>query len=104
MLVTADDFIRAESDAVFTGLVAQRGFGNSYHDRELTRIANHTVQLNNITAKKADDGSVSTRFGECDGGTSNCRLIMPGWNYGVRLPRAEAVNGKWKFPEATLIN
>jgi hypothetical protein len=27
---------------------------------------------------------------------------MPGWNYMVRLdrPRAEILNGTWKFPEA----
>jgi hypothetical protein len=27
---------------------------------------------------------------------------MPGWNYTVRLyrPRAEILNGTWKFPEA----
>jgi hypothetical protein len=27
---------------------------------------------------------------------------MPGWNYMVRLyrPRAEVLNGPWKFPEA----
>jgi hypothetical protein len=27
---------------------------------------------------------------------------MPGWNYTVRLfrPRAEILNGVWKFPEA----
>jgi hypothetical protein len=34
--VTADNFIRAESDAVFTGLVAQGGFGKFYHNRKLT--------------------------------------------------------------------
>jgi hypothetical protein len=27
---------------------------------------------------------------------------MPGWNYTVRLyrPRAEILNGEWKFPQA----
>jgi len=32
----------------------------------------------------------------------NCLPIMKGWNYTVRLyrPRAEILNGKWKFPEA----
>jgi hypothetical protein len=30
---------------------------------------------------------------------------MPGWNYTVRLyrPRAEILNGTWKFPEAVLV-
>lgn len=45
--VTADNFIRAESDAVFTGLVAQGGFGKFYHNRELTPIDNHGVQRAN---------------------------------------------------------
>ncbi|MGB6940256.1 MAG: DUF1254 domain-containing protein [Xanthobacteraceae bacterium] len=45
--VTADNFIRAESDAVFTGLVAQGGFGKFYHNRELSPIDNHVVQRAN---------------------------------------------------------
>jgi hypothetical protein len=32
--------------------------------------------------------------------------ITPGWNYTVRLyrPRAEILNGKWKFPEPQAMN
>ena len=45
--VTADNFIRAESDSVFTGLVAQGGFGKFYHNRQLTPIDNHVVQRAN---------------------------------------------------------
>jgi len=58
--------------------------------------------LNNITASKSDDGSVAVQFGGCDGKIANCLPIMPGWNYLVRLyrPRAEIVDGSWKFPEA----
>jgi hypothetical protein len=58
--------------------------------------------LNNITAKKAEDGSVTIQFGGCDGKTPNCLPITPGWNYWVRLyrPRPEIMNGKWVFPEA----
>jgi hypothetical protein len=58
--------------------------------------------LNNITAKKAEDGSVTIRFGGCDGKIPNCLPIMKGWNYMVRLyrPRAEILNGAWIFPEA----
>ncbi|HEX4414172.1 MAG TPA: DUF1214 domain-containing protein [Lacipirellulaceae bacterium] len=58
--------------------------------------------LNNITAKKADDGSVNIQFGGCDGKTPNCLPIMPGWNYIVRLyrPSQEILDGKWTFPEA----
>ena len=58
--------------------------------------------LNNITAKKSDDGSVAIQFGGCDGKIPNCLPIVSGWNYMVRLyrPRAEILSGKWKFPEA----
>ena len=39
----------------------------------------------------------------CDGKIPNCLPITKGWNYMVRLyrPRAEILNGTWKFPEAT---
>ena len=58
--------------------------------------------LNSITAKKGADGTVAVRFGGCDGKVANCLPTMPGWNYMVRLyrPRAEVLNGNWKFPEA----
>ena len=57
--------------------------------------------INNITAKKNADGSITIQFGGCDGKIPNCLPIMKGWNYTVRLyrPRAEILNGKWKFPE-----
>jgi hypothetical protein len=56
--------------------------------------------LNNITAKKDPDGAITIQFGGCDGKIPNCLPIMPGWNYTVRLyrPRAEILDGKWKFP------
>ncbi|WP_342315947.1 DUF1254 domain-containing protein [Lysobacter sp. FW306-1B-D06B] len=62
----------------------------------------NAYSLNNLTAKKADDGSVRIQFGGCDGQVPNCLPITPGWNYLVRLyrPRAEVLNGQWKFPEA----
>jgi hypothetical protein len=58
--------------------------------------------LNNITAMKNADGSVSIQFGGCDGKILNCLPITPGWNYWVRLyrPQAQILNGSWKFPEA----
>jgi hypothetical protein len=58
--------------------------------------------INNLTAKKDPDGSVSVQFGGCDGRTPNCLPIMEGWNYMVRLyrPRPEILNGTWTFPEA----
>ncbi|HEV7325177.1 MAG TPA: DUF1254 domain-containing protein [Bosea sp. (in: a-proteobacteria)] len=61
----------------------------------------NAYSLNNLTAKKGDDGSVAVQFGGCDGKIPNCLPIMKGWNYMVRLyrPRAEIRNGSWKFPE-----
>ena len=58
--------------------------------------------LNNLTAKKSEDGSIAVQFGGCDGKIPNCLPIMQGWNYWVRLyrPRAEILNGTWKFPDA----
>lgn len=41
--------------------------------------------VNNITGKKSDDGTITIQFGGCDGKSSNCLPIMPGWNYTVRL-------------------
>jgi hypothetical protein len=58
--------------------------------------------VNDITANKSADGSVAVQFGGCNGTIANCLPIMAGWNYWVRLyrPRAEILNGTWKFPEA----
>jgi hypothetical protein len=62
--------------------------------------------LNNITAKKNADNSISIQFGGCDGNIPNCLPIMDGWNYTVRLyrPRAEILSGKWTFPEPQAVN
>ena len=66
----------------------------------------NAYSLNNVTAKKDTDGSVTVQFGGCDGKTLNCLPTMPGWNYMVRLfrPRTEVLNGTWKFPEAQPVN
>jgi hypothetical protein len=42
--------------------------------------APNAYALNNITARKGDDGSVSVQFGGCEG-VVNCLPITPGWNY-----------------------
>jgi hypothetical protein len=62
--------------------------------------------LNNVTTKKNANGSVTIQFGGCDGKILNCLPIMKGWNYTVRLyrPRAEILNGTWKFPEPQALN
>jgi hypothetical protein len=58
--------------------------------------------VNSITAKKGPDGSTAIQLGGCDGTIENCLPITPGWNYTVRLfrPRAEILDGRWRFPEA----
>ncbi len=71
------------------------------HFRQNDRNA---YSLNNITAAKDDDGSVTVQFGGCDAGNApNCLPIVPGWNYLVRLyrPRPEVLDGRWSFPEAS---
>jgi hypothetical protein len=61
----------------------------------------NAYSVNNITAKKDADGSVTVQFGGADGKTPNCLPIMAGWNYLVRLyrPRAEILDGTYKVPE-----
>jgi hypothetical protein len=58
--------------------------------------------INNLTATKNDDQSVTVHFGTCDGGVPNCLPIMSGWNYTVRLyrPRPAILHGTWSFPLA----
>jgi hypothetical protein len=62
----------------------------------------NAYSVNNITGRKAADGSITVQFGGCDDNIPNCLPITKGWNYIVRLyrPRAEILSGKWKFPEA----
>lgn len=62
--------------------------------------------VNNLTGRKSTDGSVAVQFGGCDGRIPNCLPTMPGWNYMVRFyrPRAEILEGRWKFPEAQPVN
>jgi len=61
--------------------------------------------LNNIVAKKDADGAVSVQFGGCEGGVPNCLPVPADWNYMVRLylPRAQVLDGRWKFPEAVAV-
>ncbi|MFE3187525.1 DUF1254 domain-containing protein [Nocardia sp. NPDC059240] len=58
--------------------------------------------VNNVTAIRGTDGSVTIQFGGCDGQIPNCLPTMPGWNYMVRLyrPQASILNGEWAFPAA----
>jgi hypothetical protein len=62
----------------------------------------NAYSVNNITANRGADDSVAIQFGGCDGEIPNCRPIMKGWNYTVRLfrPRPEILDSTWRFPEA----
>jgi len=57
--------------------------------------------VNNITAQKNADGTVTVQFGGCDGTIPNCLPITKGWNATVRLyrPEPQILRGTWKFPE-----
>ena len=56
--------------------------------------------VNNLTAARDQDGSVTIHFGGCDDGRPNCLPITDDWSYVVRLyrPRAEILDGTWTFP------
>jgi hypothetical protein len=71
----------------------------------LRKNALNAYSLNSVTAKKTADGTVTVQFGGCEGKIPNCLPVMKGWNYMVRLyrPRAEILNGTWKFPEAAIV-
>lgn len=68
--------------------------------------AANAYTLNNLTAKKSDDGSIAIQFGGCESKIVNCLPTMKGWNYTVRLyrPKAEILNDSWRFPDAKPIN
>lgn len=60
-----------------------------------TNALNARITLNDLTAKKTADGSVTIQFGGCDSTIPNCLPIMKGSIYMVRLyrPRPEVLNG-----------
>jgi hypothetical protein len=61
----------------------------------------NAYSVNNVTAKRNADGSVTVHFGG-DPTAANYLPITPGWGYVVRMyqPRKEAVDGTWRFPDA----
>ena len=71
-----------------------------YNARGYYEAPENAISINNVTAKGNKDGTTTVRFGG-DPGAPNHLNIMPGWNYTVRLyrPRAEILDGSWKFPE-----
>jgi hypothetical protein len=56
--------------------------------------------VNNLTAARNDDDSVTVRFGGDGDPQRNSLPITEGWNYLVRLyrPRPEILSGAWTFP------
>jgi hypothetical protein len=71
-------------------------------DGYFTENPAHAYSVNDVTAERDADGSVTVQFGGCDGTSANCLPITSGWNYLVRLyrPRAEILDGSWTFPAA----
>jgi len=61
----------------------------------------NAYSVNNVTARRDADGSVTIHFGG-DPGSTNHLPIVPGWSYVARMyqPRQPVVDGTWKFPEA----
>ena len=109
-----------DKDALYLNVVPEKNDGTTVHrltvkdvpvdgfwsislyngDGFFQKNEHNAYSINNVTAKKADDGSVTVQFGGCDGKIPNCLPIMKGWNYLVRLyrPRPEVLSGKWTFP------
>ena len=113
----------AENDALYLTVVPPKNDGKTVHrmtikpdvpvdafwsisvygaDGYFHKNDQNSYSINNITAKRDVDRSVTIQFGGCDGSAANCIPIAEGWNYWVRLyrPRKEVIDGTWKFPEA----
>jgi hypothetical protein len=60
-----------------------------------------SYSLNNLTAKRNDDGSFTIELGGKPTTKSNWLFTPPGWNYLVRMykPRKPVLDGTWQFPE-----
>jgi hypothetical protein len=59
----------------------------------------NAYSVNNVTAKRNADGSVTVHFGG-DPANLNYLPITPGWNYIVRMykPQKQIIDGFWTFP------
>ena len=81
LIVTEDNFPRAESDNYFTTFVREGGFGKFHHDRELASIDNQTVvRLNRDTVYSfgvfdLDSGPVTVTLPEASGRFMSMLLI-----------------------------
>jgi hypothetical protein len=72
-------------------------------DQDLEPNDRGAYSVNNLTAGRHEDGTVTIHFGGCGDGRPNCLPVTDGWTYLVRLyrPRAEILNGTWIFPSLT---
>jgi hypothetical protein len=80
---------------------------SAYNEKGFFEKNDHNAySINNITAEKNADGSVTIQFGGCDGKIVNCLPVVEGWNYTARLYRPEQaiLSGAWTFPEAKPLN
>jgi len=115
-----------DKDAVYLGVAPERNDGRTVYRLDVKDVpvdgfwsvsvynakgyyeknAAGAYTVNNITAKKAADGSVPIQFGGCDGKVPNCIPTVDGWNYTVRLyrPRAEVLEKRWQFPAPQPVN
>lgn len=61
----------------------------------------NAYSVNNVTAKRNSDGSVTIHFGG-DPAQPNYLPITPGWSYIVRMyqPKQEIIDRSWEFPAA----
>jgi hypothetical protein len=50
--------------------------GDAYGKFEHNRKCLQCLTLNNVTAKKGSDGSITIQFGGCDGTIPNCLLLV----------------------------
>ncbi|MEA1261753.1 DUF1214 domain-containing protein [Microbacterium sp. STF-2] len=61
--------------------------------------------INSLTATADDDGGITIHFGAHPAGLTNALVVMPGWNYTLRLyrPRLSVLDGTWVAPRPETI-
>lgn len=126
-----ENYPRAICQASFQPTVDNGGFGRFAHNRSLTPIDEQMVpvvkdvpvdgfwsvtacssdlyfeeydaySVNNVTAERDDDGSVTIHFGG-DPDQPNLLCTPEGWTYVVRLYRPRELDGSYRFPEAQAV-
>ena len=72
-------------------------------DRFFFKNEYNRYSINNVTAEKNRDGTVTIHFGG-NPKAKNFLPIVDGWVYIVRLyrPHKEILEGKWQFPKAQI--